>query len=283
MAAQIHRELEETRADLRRGILDLPQETQETTGEMRRVVAEQIKALNELAALVSRSSRAVDAAAPIAAPATRRGGDGGGAARFTAPEPTPPAAPARAAEPPPARRETGTSRRDDSGQQGREGGGGQGRWLSELLTRGSRDEQPSEPAPAMPAMPPTPASPPPRQSERTRSNSLESLDSISADIARMIDHDTAVELWDRYRRGERNVFTRRLYTVQGQQTFDEIRRKYRREADFKQTVDRYVDEFERLLAEVTRDDRDPTLARTYLTSETGKVYTMLAHASGRFD
>ena len=47
--------------------------------------------------------------------------------------------------------------------------------------------------------------------------------------------------------------------------------------------DRYVEEFERLLAEVSRDDRDSILAKTYLTSETGKVYTMLAHASGRFD
>ena len=41
--------------------------------------------------------------------------------------------------------------------------------------------------------------------------------------------------------------------------------------------------FERLLAEVSRDDRDSMLTKTYLTSETGKVYTMLAHASGRFD
>ena len=33
----------------------------------------------------------------------------------------------------------------------------------------------------------------------------------------------------------------------------------------------------------SRDDRDQMLTRTYLTSETGKVYTMLAHAAGRFD
>ncbi|HEX5867278.1 MAG TPA: hypothetical protein VFY72_06185, partial [Beijerinckiaceae bacterium] len=122
-----------------------------------------------------------------------------------------------------------------------------------------------------------------RQPERSRVSSLDSLDSISGDIARMIDHDAAVELWDRYRRGERNVFSRRLYTIEGQQAFDEIRRKYRREQEFKHTVDRYVDEFERLLAEATREERDPALARSYLTSETGKVYTMLAHASGRFD
>jgi hypothetical protein len=47
-------------------------------------------------------------------------------------------------------------------------------------------------------------------------------------------------------------------------------------------VDRYIGEFERLLEEVSRDDRGQVVARTYLTSETGKVYTMLAHAAGRF-
>ena len=99
----------------------------------------------------------------------------------------------------------------------------------------------------------------------------------------MIDHDAASELWDRYNRGERNVFTRKLYTLQGQQAFDEIRARYRNDREFKQTVDRYVAEFERLLEDVSRDDRGQVLVRTYLTSETGKVYTMLAHASGRFE
>jgi hypothetical protein len=137
-----------------------------------------------------------------------------------------------------------------------------GGWLSDLLTRASRDERPA-PKPAVPA--------------------LEKLDSLSVDIARMIDHDAAVELWDRYKRGERNVFTRRLYTLQGQQTFDEIRRRYRRDDEFKETVDRYIDEFERLLDDASKGGRDQAIANSYLTSETGKVYTMLAHASGRFE
>ncbi len=71
----------------------------------------------------------------------------------------------------------------------------------------------------------------------------------------MIDHDAAAELWDRYNRGERNVFTKRLYTMQGQKAFDDIRKKYRGEREFKQTVDRYIGEFERLLEEVSRGDR----------------------------
>ena len=110
---------------------------------------------------------------------------------------------------------------------------------------------------------------------------VESLNSLSVDIARAIDHEASVELWDRYRRGERNVFTRRLYTLKGQQTFDEIRRKYQADADFRAAVDRYCQDFERLLDDVSRNDRDAILTQTYLSSDTGKVYTMLAHASGR--
>ncbi len=44
-----------------------------------------------------------------------------------------------------------------------------------------------------------------------------------------------------------------------------------------------MQEFERLIAQVSHEDRDSALAKSYLTSETGKVYTMLAHASGRFE
>jgi hypothetical protein len=122
-----------------------------------------------------------------------------------------------------------------------------------------------------------------RPNEAGSARRIESLDSLSVDITRMIDHEAAIELWDRYRRGERNVFTRRLYTLQGQEAYDDIRRRYRRDAEFKHTVDTYVDQFERLLAEVAGDDRESLVARTYLTSDTGKVYTMLAHAAGRFD
>ncbi|MEZ5790914.1 MAG: hypothetical protein R3D34_09035 [Nitratireductor sp.] len=89
------------------------------------------------------------------------------------------------------------------------------------------------------------------------------------------------DCWDRYQRGERNVFTRRLYTLQGQQTFDEIRTKYAREREFRSAVDRYIADFERLLKDVSKNDRDNIMTQTYLTSDTGKVYTMLAHAAGK--
>ena len=161
---------------------------------------------------------------------------------------------------------------------GRAGGGRTG-WLSDLLTRASQEAEQQPVGRAAARARTVPAREPRRPSATPSSCS----NSLSVDIARMIDHDAAAELWDRYKRGERNVFTRKLYTMQGQKAFEEIRKQYRGDREFKQTVDRYIGEFERLLEEVSRDDRGQVVARTYLTSETGKVYTMLAHAAGRFD
>ncbi len=75
--------------------------------------------------------------------------------------------------------------------------------------------------------------------------------------------------------------SRRLYTEAGQQAFDEIRRKCRTDAQFRETATRYVQEFERLLAKVDQNDRDGSQWRATLLSNTGKVYTILAHATGR--
>ena len=88
-------------------------------------------------------------------------------------------------------------------------------------------------------------------------------------------------MWDRWRGGDASAVSRRLYTAAGQQTFDEIRRRYRNDPQFQSAVTRYTQEFERLLAKVGQNDRDGTQSRATLLSDAGKVYTMLAHASGR--
>ena len=270
MSSAMQREMESTRAELRKGILELPQETAESAANMRRVIVEQMDALAELNRIVARHSRDSVEPARRAEPVAASGGARAEArpARFEEPRPPlervrrfeepraprtePPPAPARG-NPPPRRAEAPAE-------------GGRGGWLSDLLGRAGREE------PAQPAT-----------DERQTRRAMESLDSLSVDIARMIDHDAAAELWERYKRGERNVFTRRLYTMQGQQTFEEIRKRYRADREFRQTVDRYIGEFERLLEEVSQGERGQATARSYLTSDTGKVYTMLAHAAGRLE
>jgi hypothetical protein len=280
MSADMRRELETTRAELRKGILELPQETSDTASHMRRVIVDQIEALAELNRIVARHNRELDVVEPAALrmepleAASRRGAAREESARTNG---NPRGEPARArsditgmiAPAMPARRAEAATL-----SPAQVAGGGRAGWLSELLTRASHEaEAPPRETPAARAS----------ASERPERHSVESLDSLAVDIARMIDHETAAELWDRFKRGERNVFTRKLYTMQGQKTFEEIRKRYRGDGEFKRAVDRYVGEFERLLEEVSREDRGQMLARTYLTSETGKVYTMLAHAAGRFD
>ena len=252
---------------------------------MRRVIVDQIEALAELNRIVARHGRNLDAVEPVQQPRRLREeptlaviGGRNDLLRNDAPPPrqAPPRPEVASFAPAPRRAEAPSLSPTQPANPGRG-------WLSDLLTRASRDEvEPAREFPREPVREPM-REPARADAERPARHSIESLDSLSVDIARMIDHDAAADLWDRYKRGERNVFTRRLYTLQGQQAFDEIRKKYRADREFKQTVDRYISEFERLLEEVSRDDRGQMVARTYLTSETGKVYTMLAHAAGRFD
>ena len=100
-------------------------------------------------------------------------------------------------------------------------------------------------------------------------------------IAKAIDQKTASEIWQRYQNGERGIFDRSLYSHEGQVAFDEIQRRYQNDPDFRQTVLRYLGDFERLLSEATKRDPGGSLILNYLVSETGRVYLLLAHASGR--
>ena len=175
-------------------------------------------------------------------------------------------------------------------------------WLSDLLAAASREEKPVIPAirpssaltPVNPSPVVAPTQPPAGQTQpltgqvQPSSGQMQPLagqlmDPMSLDIARMVDGGALADAWDRYRHGEAHAFTRRIYTIPGQSTYDEIRRRYRASPEFRTTIDRYTQEFERLLEGVGRDDRDGSLTRNYLISDTGKVYAMLAHAAGRFD
>src|ERR1700716_3413513 len=268
MASEMHHELEATRNELRRGVLEMPQEAAESTAQMRKVIVDQIEALAELNRIVAHHGRGLDVVSQSRSSAQREeepmmavaGGqsrsaqprmrDAGSASTLPPPALGTPAPPRTEAPPvSPA-----------SSDQGRDG------WLSDLLNRadnggGNRDAPRGRPTQQGPGANP--------------------LESLSLDIGRLMDRNLAAEMWDRYQRGESKAFSKRLYTPAGQKAFDEVARKYRADRNFKQTVDRYITEFERLLDEVARDERGPAVLREHLTSETGMVYTLLAHAAGR--
>ncbi|MGZ5850639.1 MAG: hypothetical protein ACXWJN_08655, partial [Methyloceanibacter sp.] len=131
--------------------------------------------------------------------------------------------------------------------------------LGDLLARASNEEQPAF------------AAPPPRQEPSFANRGHGGAPNGTGqglrldEIARAIDHRTAAEVWQRFRSGERGVLGRHLYTQEGQATFDEIARRYDRDADFRGTVDRYLKDFERLLGEAERADGDGRMLQNYLT------------------
>ncbi|MEQ9520413.1 MAG: hypothetical protein RLN89_13350 [Parvibaculum sp.] len=110
---------------------------------------------------------------------------------------------------------------------------------------------------------------------------IESLQSIAIDLDRALEQSPPPDLWRRYKAGERNVFARRLYNMQGRDLLDRISGKYSSEKEFRADTDKFVNLFEQLLNDANDRDRDGILAETYLTSDTGKVYLMLAQATGR--
>jgi hypothetical protein len=284
MSLDMQRELDATRKELRRGVLELPEETAESMAQMRRVIVDQMEALAELNRIVARHGRAMDTvgAATEQSPVRRSYGNEEPAMAAVAAAPEPASRPAAAAadkstplwprvealpdpaprqgmaaaersapqwgrvepSPDPAPRPVAAGAEQSAPQRGRveappvapagqdaRGGAGDeaGHWLSELLTRASRDGEDSSrdddrgalKASHLPAVTKEQHALP--SEDRHIRHRIESLDSLSVDIARMIDHEAAADLWERYNRGERNVFTRRLYTMQGRKAFDEVR------------------------------------------------------------
>jgi hypothetical protein len=142
-----------------------------------------------------------------------------------------------------------------------DGGGG---WLRDVLRNASAS--PASPAPA------APPSPPPQQ---------QGLTSLTDEIARAMDQNALGEAWRRYQAGEQAVFSRRIYTLTGQGTYDDVRKRIQRDADFAKTAQTYMSEFEQLLQQAATTPNPGAAALEYLLSDRGKVYTMLAHASGR--
>ena len=257
-ASTIQRELEGTREELRRGIFELPQDTAESAAQMRRVVVDQIEALAELNRIVAKHGRTLDTVEP---------------ARASVREEAMLAVAGATGQRPPLRSDAAIGSRAAPAARRPEGrpeirpasGGGDGSWVNDVfMPNGHAGER-------VGAKPQPP-----------RGQAMSPLDTISLDIARLVDHEASVALWEQRDRGDRVIAGMDLYTPTGEKTFDDIRRRYRADRDFKHTVDRYIVEFERLLDEVSREGR-PGVSLSYLTSETGKVYTMLAHASGRLE
>jgi len=294
-AKEVGAELEATRSELARGVVELPEETRASAAAMRRVVAEQIEALSELNAIVRAQPASHDlnerrpAARPAPAPARQEPVRQEPRQTYVEDnyrqEPAP-----RQPEP---RQEVRQEVRPAQTYR-------QEPDAINALVRNIGETR--EPAPAQQRPQPAPQAPAPRPrgeenggwlrdvlrnatttatSNAAVGNQQVNLSGITDEIARAIDQTALAEAWGRYQNGEQNVFSRRIYTLGGQGTYDEVRKKLQSDQDFGRTAQAYMTEFEQLLKRAAAGSRPAAETREILLSDRGKVYTMLAHASGR--
>lgn len=136
----------------------------------------------------------------------------------------------------------------------------------------------SSPSPQRPQLPAQRfAPPPPAEQPRPR----QPVDLGMEEMANAIDGSQVLDIWQRYNRGDRNAIHKGIYNQNGQTTFEKVRRRYQTDVDFRQIADRYVDDFENLLRDAGRTDPKGRMVHENLTSDTGRIYLLLAHASNR--
>ena len=79
-------------------------------------------------------------------------------------------------------------------------------------------------------------------------------------------------------KGDRGVFTRRAVRLLDSGEAREVQRHYDQELDFREQVNRYINDFETMLRRVLADGDGNALAVTLLSSDMGKLYVALAQA-----
>jgi len=240
---------------LREQLEQLPIAAQESSESMRRALQDQIKALDQLSMLTSRTATQRDVTMPV----------GGEAA-------TPPAPPAhtRASNSQETARsltslsstiaqELGNRQRQQRPHHNRSGDSREGWSLGDLLARASREDEPT--------------------GGTARQPSAFNLD-LEA-IARALDPATASAVWTRLRAGQRGVMVRSIYSEEGRAVLDDVSQRCRADPDLTRAIGRYLADFERAISE--SDLRDPSgqLTKGHLVSDAGRVYLFLGHASGR--
>jgi len=109
----------------------------------------------------------------------------------------------------------------------------------------------------------------------------ESLHSSAIDITKAFATDVTDTAWASYLRGDRGIFTRRAVRLLDNQQARAIADIYGEDSEFRETVNRYIHDFEALLRSVLSTRDGNALAVTLLSSDVGKLYVALAQAIER--
>ncbi|MCB1526178.1 MAG: hypothetical protein KDJ45_00565 [Hyphomicrobiaceae bacterium] len=296
-AQRVAEELEREQRRMREEAERLPQTSRETATAMRQALQDQLRAIDQLSSLATNEAQRRDVGLPVAqggalkpaefsGPSSHTAGIGndGNSAPTTAARSTSDTGGARSRSltslSETLASELGPRPGGAGGSASRDGDGNPAHvssWsLGDLLKRASNDEAAAARQSA-PANPTAQHRPHPGASETA-------MQPFKLDIevlARALDGATAATIWQRLRAGQRGIMVRSIYSADGRNVFDEVVRRYPTDPNLHATINRYIADFERILRDSEARDNTGRLAQSQITSTMGRVYLLLAHASGR--
>ena len=235
-AQQVVKDIDIARSDLKRAIFDLPEETKTNADAMRRVVADQIAALNSLADVVKRQTGVTDFSGPS----------------FSSQR--------MAKEPSPGKSEGATLQASPAA-------------ASSALKKTIERLETKVPEAVVVSDS--------KNIQREIENLTQKLNTVARDIIEVLEDGLPADLEKRFNKNEKDVYTQRLFEARGKKLEKSIGTNYEDDRATRTRVDSYVRLFERLLDTVSDAPKGDQLVEACLSSQSGKIYVMLAEVSGR--
>jgi ribosome-associated translation inhibitor RaiA len=254
-AQQVVKDIDAARGELKRAVIDMPEETRVNADNMRRVVADQISALNALAEVVRKQSGSLDYSGPGYITPRSSGGPNSGkseGASFEAPI-------------------VGTMSAIKAQVE---------RQVERVAAPARVVEQPA--AVRRPAEVPQPR---PSQSTGALAKEVDAFTQklhISArDLVEAIEGSLPRDLEKRFSGSDKSVYTQRLYESRSRKLVKSIEGRYSDERLLRGRVQAYNRLFEKLLDTLSESKGGEAVMEQVLASEQGRIYVMLAEAAGR--
>jgi hypothetical protein len=265
-AQQVVKDIDQARSEVKQAIVGLPEETRNNADAMRRVVSDQITALNALAEVVKRQTGTLDLSGPgIALQRSYRGDSSPGKSEGATVQAL----------------HNGTAgahqkNHDWSAITAEQTRDLRGKIMTDLARSTAKIAEPARTADKTAPKPPALQALP-----RDMESLIDKLNLAARDLVEAMEGSLPRDLEKRFRDGERGVYTSRLYEGRGKRLQKTLGDRYSNDRLVQSRVDGSVRLFEQLLDMMATTPRGEAMVEACLASESGRIYAMLAEASGR--
>lgn len=118
---------------------------------------------------------------------------------------------------------------------------------------------------------------------RASSLIVDALNSLSIDINKSLNTGLSDDDWAKYLAGDKSIFTRQTVQAMTKNEREALRKRLQRDDDLKETVFRYLKDFELLMSRAMRGNEPTSLSVAIISSDIGKLYVALSQSVRRLN